>query len=201
MNKARKHFLFLVAALSLAGCQPANEGQAPAEGNLVGARMGGDFTLTDQNGKTVRWADFNGQYRLVYFGYTWCPDVCPFDLNKIMAGFRLFEKSDPAKAAKVQPIFITVDPQRDTPAVIKTYVTAFHPRLIGLTGTAEQIEAVKKAFVVVASNYLVSHSRTPALFGPDGKPIALVPVDDTMQDGHDDAPPEAVRDFLARFVQ
>jgi len=87
MNKARKHFLFLVAALSLAGCQPANEGQAPAEGNLVGARMGGDFTLTDQNGKTVRWADFNGQYRLVYFGYTLCPGLFPFDLNKIMARF------------------------------------------------------------------------------------------------------------------
>jgi protein SCO1/2 len=210
MNKARNYLLFLASALCLAGCQPASDAQAPAEGNLVGARMGGDFALTDQNGKTVRWADFNGKYRLVYFGYTWCPDVCPFDLNKIMAGFRLLEKSDPAKAAKIQPIFITVDPQRDTPAVIRTYVSAFHPRLIGLTGTPEQIEAVKKSFVVVASktgdpaatkDYLVSHSRTPALFGPDGRPIALVPVDDNIQDGRDEAPPEAVRDFLAHFVQ
>jgi len=84
------------------------------------------------------------------------------------------------------------------------------PSLWSRKPSACWFEAVKKAFVVVASktgdpaatkDYLVSHSRTPALFGPDGKPIALVPVDDTMQDGHDDAPPEAVRDFLARFVQ
>jgi protein SCO1/2 len=213
MNKAAKNILAVSMALALSACQSGGPGQAPeqaAQGNLVGARIGGDFALTDQNGKTVRWTDFAGKYRLVYFGYTYCPDVCPLDLTKFMAAYRLLEKAHPATAAKLQPIFITVDPTRDTPAVIKTYVAAFHPRLIGLTGTPQQIEAVKKAFVVVANkegdekatqDYLVAHTRTPALFGPDGKPIALVPVDDTPTDGKDEASPEAVRDFFVQFVK
>jgi len=214
--------------LALAGCQGGGSGGGNAgapEGNLVGARIGGDFTLANQDGQPTRWADFAGKYRIVYFGYTYCPDVCPFDLTNIMTGFRLLERSDPAKAAKIQPIFITVDPQRDTPAVLKTYVAAFHPRLIGLTGTPEAIEAVEKAFVVVASkegdekatqDYLVSHTRTPYLFGPDGKPIALIPINSQLPGqpapaqgaqvngaaaDREDGSPEAVRDFLERYVQ
>ncbi len=98
---------------------------------------------------------------------------------------------------------------RDTPQVLKTYVAAFHPRLIGLTGAPEEIDKVKKAFVVVASkegdpkatkDYLVSHTRTPYLFGPDGKPIALVPTDDTTTQ-QDEAAPEAIRAFLAKWVK
>ncbi len=212
MNKACKNFVFLLAMLTLAACQPGrqgNEAEGSAEGDLVGARIGGEFALTDQNGKTVHWADFAGKYRIVYFGYTYCPDVCPLDLTRIMAGYRLLEKADPAGAAKVQPIFITVDPERDTPAVIKSYVAAFHPKLIGLTGTPEQIEAVKKEFVVVSGkegdpkatqDYLVNHSRTPFLFGPDGKPIALVPVDEPGTK-EDDGSAQVVRDLLARFVK
>jgi len=211
MNKAAKNILFLSVALALAGCgtsPSANEAGTAAQGNLVGAKIGGDFALTDQNGKTVRWADFKGKYRLVYFGYTYCPDVCPLDLTHIMAGYRLLERSDPAKAAKIQPIFITVDPQRDTPGVIKTYTAAFPPKLIGLTGTSEQIEAVKKAFVVVASkegdqkateNYLVNHTRTPFLFGPDGEPIALVPIAEAG--AKQDQAAQEVRDFLSQFVE
>lgn len=211
MNKALQSLAFLLSALLLAGCQPAQPGNdaQSTQGDLVGARIGGDFTLTDQDGKTVHWSDFAGKYRLVYFGYTYCPDVCPLDLTRIMAGFRQLEKAAPATAAKIQPIFITIDPQRDTPAVMKTYVAAFHPRLIGLTGTPEQIEAVKKAFVVVSGkegdqaatqDYLVSHSRTPYLFGPDGAPIALVPVDDGTPEDNAGSP-ETVRDFLIRFVK
>ena len=211
MNKASKKMLLLVTGLALAGCQPgpsSNQSQGSAQGNLVGAKIGGDFALTDQDGKTVRWADFAGKYRLVYFGYTYCPDVCPLDLRDIMAGYRMLEKSDPAKANKIQPIFITVDPERDTPVVLKPYVAAFHRKLIGLTGTPEQIEAVKKAFVVVASkegeqtakqDYLVNHTRTPFLFGPDGKPLALVPIGEVG--AKEDASAVAVRDFLAQFVQ
>lgn len=211
MNKARQSLAaLLLPALLLAGCQLGTGGSAADEGDLVGASIGGDFALTDQDGKTVRWADFAGKYRIVYFGYTYCPDVCPLDLTRIMAGYRLLEKADPAAAAKVQPIFITVDPQRDTPAVVKTYVAAFHPRLIGLTGTPAQIEAVKKAFAVIAGkegdpaatqDYLVSHSRTPYLFGPDGKPIALIPIDDGTPGKGNNGSPESVRDFLIRFVK
>lgn len=211
MNKAVTKLLCLSLAFVLGACQPSpssNEGDASSQGDLVGAAIGGDFALTGADGRTVRWADFAGKYRLVYFGYTYCPDVCPLDLSRIMAGYRLLEKSDPPRAAKIVPIFITVDPARDTPAVVKTYTAAFHPKLVGLTGTPEQIEDVKKKFVVVAGkegdpaetkNYLVNHTRTPFLFGPDGKPIALVPVETVG--AQEESSATAVRDFLAKFVR
>ncbi len=206
-------FSGLLTTCLLAACQPggtSNEADAQgAKAPLAGARIGADFTLTDQDGKARKWADFSGQYRLVYFGYTYCPDVCPMDLQNIMAGFRLFEKAHPQQAAKLAPMLITVDPERDTPAVLKTYVSAFHPRLIGLTGSPEAIEAVKRAFAVVAGkegdekatkNYLVSHTRTPFLFGPDGAPIALVPVSDGQGPGGDGSA-QAVASFLAQWVK
>jgi protein SCO1/2 len=212
MNKASKLIALFAGLLVLSACgggAPGKQGGAAQKGDLDGARIGAPFTLIDQDGKTVHWDDFKGKYRLVYFGYTYCPDVCPLDLRNIMAGFRQLEKSDPAKAAKVQPIMISVDPTRDTPAVMKTYVSAFHPRLIGLTGPVDEIEKVKKAFVVVANkegdqkatqDYLVSHTRTPFFFDPEGKPIALVPIDEGS--GQTEAQSAAaVHDFLAKWVQ
>lgn len=210
MNKALKKILVLSLGLALAACntQSSSNESLPAEGNLVGAKIGGDFTLTDQDGKSVNWADFAGKYRVVYFGYTYCPDVCPLDLNRIMLAYRQLEKSNPDVAAKIQPIFITVDPERDTVEVVKTYVSHFHPRLIGLTGTAEQLEKVKNDFVVVAGkegdqnatqDYLVNHTRTPFLFGPDGKPIALVPVEELG--ARDEESVKAVHDFLVHYVR
>jgi len=206
-----KNCTMLIAGLGLAllsacgGPASSDDTSAP----LAGARIGGDFTLTDQNGKPAHWRDYKGKYRLVYFGYTYCPDVCPVDLQKIVSGLRRFEKEAPARAAKVQPIFISVDPTRDTPAVIKPWVAAFHPRLIGLTGSPQAIEKVKKDFAVVASregsanggkDYLVSHTRTPYLFGPDGDPIALVPVDEPGTEG-DEGSPDAVAKFLDQWVK
>ena len=181
MNKAILAFAPLMLAL-LTGCNMGSGGNTSsqsAQGDLVGAKIGAPFTLVNQDGQPTRWADFAGQYRLVYFGYSYCPDVCPVDLQRIMQGFSQFEKARPALAAKVQPMLISVDPQRDTPQVLKNYVAAFHPRLIGLTGTPEQIAEVAKDFAVIyspeksegASEYLVSHSRTPYLFDPAGKPI------------------------------
>lgn len=214
MNKAAlmNKIAIVLPFLLLSACQsepPPIGSNESAQGDLAGAAIGGPFTLTDQDGKTVKWTDFAGKYRLVYFGYTYCPDVCPLDLSQIMAGFRDLEKSDPAKAAKIQPIFITVDPLRDTPAKLKTYVSAFHPRLMGLTGPVDEIEKVKKEFVVVASkagdekatkDYFISHTRTPYLFDPDGKPIALVPVDDTKTP-QNEASPDAVKAFLEKWVK
>lgn len=172
----------LLLALFVAACSPAPSEQPP----LAGAAMGGAFTLTDQDGKRVSDTDFEGRYRLVYFGYTFCPDVCPVDLQVIAQGLRKFEKSDADLAAKVQPIFISVDPERDTPAVLKEYVAAFHPRLVGLTGTPAEIADVAKRYGVYymkeqqpgASGYLMNHSRTATLFGPKGEPVALVPQDE-----------------------
>ncbi|EQB31033.1 SCO family protein [Sphingobium ummariense] len=208
MNKALTLVALPVLAL-LAACNMGGGGNASSEqGELAGARIGAPFTLTDQDGKRVKWDDFRGKYRIVYFGYTYCPDVCPIDLQRIMQAFTRFEKAEPALAAKVQPIFISVDPERDTPAVVKIYAAAFHPRLIGLTGTPQEIAKVAKDFAVLynaekaegASGYLVSHSRTPYLFDPDGKPVALVPVDDPATPV-DEGAPDAVLAFLEKWVK
>jgi protein SCO1/2 len=164
--------------LALAACQGAS---SPPP--LDGARIGGPFTLTDQDGRTVSDTKFAGSYRIVYFGYTFCPDVCPTALQHLMLGLQKFAATAPEAAAEVQPIFITVDPARDTPAVLKQYVGAFGPRLIGLTGSEAQIAAVAKEFGVYyrrapqggGSDYLVDHMSQAVLFGPEGKPIALLP--------------------------
>ena len=171
----------MIGASTLSGCSRPAE-QAP----LQGTRIGGPFTLTDQDGKRVSDRDFAGQYRLIYFGYTFCPDVCPTDVQHLMQGFKLFEQRAPALAARVQPIFISIDPARDTPPVLRQFVRAFHPRLIGLTGSDAEIAAVAKAFAIYyrkqdgpagAGGYLMDHSRQTILFGPTGDPIALIPQD------------------------
>lgn len=175
MNKHQ----FLFPLLLLAACGQGGPGRAPLEG----AKMGGAFVLTGEDGKAVRESDFRGKYRLVYFGYTFCPDVCPVDVQKLMLGLKAFEKQDPARGAKIQPLFITVDPERDTPAALASFTDAFHPRLIGLTGSPAAIAEVARAYGVyyqksagaTPGTYLVDHSRSPTLYGPDGKPIAFIP--------------------------
>ena len=174
--------LLLLAALpALSGC-----GQAPETPPLADAKIGGPFTLTDQDGRKVSDTDFAGKYRLIYFGYTFCPDVCPVDVQNLMKGYRKIEATNPALAAKIQPIFITVDPARDTPPVLKQFVSAFHPKLIGLTGSEAEIAAVAKEFAIFykkqdgtagTPGYLVDHSRQAMLFDPQGKPLALVQQD------------------------
>ena len=171
--------LCVAALLGLAACSgPA----APPP--LQGARLGGPFSLVDQNGRAVKDSDFAGRYRLIYFGYSFCPDVCPTDLQVIGRALKRFEEEAPQRAARVQPIFITVDPARDTPDVLKSYVANFHPRLIGLTGSKEQIAEIMRAYGVSAMvpegadpDYLVDHSQFAVLFGPQGEPIALMPED------------------------
>jgi protein SCO1/2 len=172
----------LLLAATLAGCdRPAPVAQAP----LAGARIGGPFTLVDQHGRTVDDKAFAGRWRIMYFGYTFCPDVCPTDAQNIGAGLKLFEQSDAARAGKVVPIFVTVDPARDTPAVLAQFVAAFHPRMVGLTGAPAAIEQVKREYGVFSAKgedsagggYLVNHSRQTYLMDPAGKPIMLVPTD------------------------
>src|SRR3546814_10364321 len=159
--------LFGLCALFLSrvrrGCAPV-EGETP---QLAGASIGGGFTRTNQDGERVAYTDLAGRYRLVYFGFTYCPDVCPVDLQIIGQALRQLEQNHPEVAARVQPIFISVDPERDTPPVLKEYVAAFHPRLVGLTGTPEEIADVANRYGVSymkdevegASDYLVNHSR------------------------------------------
>ena len=181
----RRTIFFAAIALALAGC---GQRAAAPQGALAGADIGGPFTLVDQDGKTRTDKDFAGKYRLIYFGYTFCPDICPTDVLKMSQGLKSFEKTDPALAAEVQPIFITIDPARDTPKVLKEWVAAFHPRLMGLTGTQPQVDAVLKTFRVFARkagsgpDYLMDHSAMIYLFDPAGKPIDFLAQDATPAD-------------------
>lgn len=179
--------LAAAALLLLSACSGETQpGPSPDGVDLRGAAIGGDFTLTGNDGQLVNWDDFAGQYRLVYFGFTYCPDICPTDIQRISQGLSEFEQAHPDRAAKVQPIFISVDPQRDTVAVVDEFVSNFHPRLIGLTGTPREIDAAKKAFGVTAmrdsggsesENYNITHTTFTYLFAPDGAPLGIVPTD------------------------
>ena len=179
---ARLVLLPALMLLGLGACQ-AEQPRPPLEG----ARMGGPFTLTSHEGRRVSSDQFAGKYRIVYFGYTHCPDVCPADLASIGAALRQFEQKHPDRAAKVQPIFITSDPARDTPPVIAEFVRNFHPRLIGLTGTPQEIAQVARTHAIHFAArepspgnaaYLVDHNRVTALYGPEGQPIILLKSDE-----------------------
>ncbi|KAK8024047.1 Protein SCO1 [Apiospora rasikravindrae] len=137
-------------------------------------KVGGDFELTDQNGKPFSSADLKGRYSLVYFGFTHCPDICPEELDKMAQMFDLVQAERPGALV---PVFVTCDPQRDDPATLKTYLSEFHPSFVGLTGTYEQIKDMCKAYRVYFStprdakpgvDYLVDHSIYFYLMDPEG---------------------------------
>lgn len=140
------------------------------------ALVGGPFTLTDQDGNTVTDQTFKGKLMLIYFGFTFCPDACPTALGVMSAAL---DKLDVA-AERVVPILISVDPERDTPQVLKEYVANFHPRMVGLTGTPEQVAQVAKAYRVwyekaagaAGSDYLMNHTVLIYLMDGDGKYLA-----------------------------
>jgi protein SCO1/2 len=141
--------------------------------------VGGPFALTDQDGRPRSDADFRGKLLLVYFGYTYCSDVCPTDLQAIASAI---DKLGPAGDA-VQPVFITVDPEHDTSEQLKLYVALFHPRLIGLTGSVNEIKKVAHAYKVYyakaepekKSDRLIDHSGFIFLVGRDGKYLGFFP--------------------------
>lgn len=200
MNKLLSVFFVALSLSLVSACNPASSGDEQVEAPLTGAKIGGSFTLTNQDGEKSSDTDFAGQYRIIYFGFTYCPDVCPIDLANLMNGLTLAEKENPALAEKIQPIFISIDPERDGPEQLKQYVDNFHPRLIGLTGTADEISAVAKKYLIIYnkrespgfSEYLIDHSRQGYLFGPNGEPIALLPFDGT---------PQQVADEIKRWMQ
>jgi len=154
--------------------RPAQE--MPAVSSSV--TVGGPFTLTNQDGKTVTEADYRGRYMLVFFGYTYCPDICPTTLQTVSNAMDMLGTD----ADRVQPLFVSVDPARDTAEVLKAYVGHFHPRMVGLTGTPEQIESVAKEYKVyfqkvqeegaADDEYLMNHSSIIYLMGPEGEFVA-----------------------------
>ena len=172
------------AALLLAAACSSGASEAPRP-PLEGAKIGGDFALVDKAGKPVRFSDFAGKYRVVYFGFTYCPDACPMDVQTLIQGYNQFTKAEPEVAAKVQPIFVSIDPARDTPKAVGEFAAAFSPKLIGLTGSETQVAEAAKMFgsyfkkgeVTGDGGYLMDHSRIAYLMDPQGKPLALLPID------------------------
>lgn len=169
----------------------------PASARSLPSLFGGPFELVDHDGRTVTERDFAGRHMLIYFGYTYCPDICPTDLGNLAVAL---DDIGPL-TAKLQPLFITVDPDRDTKAVLRDYAGAFHPTLLGLTGTQEQISVAAKAYRVHRrvyrlegagpKEYLVDHSSLAYLMGPDGKFVTMFPHG---------TPPERIAEILRKYL-
>jgi protein SCO1/2 len=161
--------------------QGSYESQGAIE--VAGLKIGGPFTLTDHTGKQVNQDSWPGQYQLIYFGFTYCPAICPTELQKMTRAMSALGE----RAQKIQPILISVDPERDTPEVLADYVDLFHPRLVGLTGTVPQINAVKRSYRIFASkvqdedlsDYTMDHSTFTYLFDPEGNLISMYRIEDT----------------------
>jgi cytochrome oxidase Cu insertion factor (SCO1/SenC/PrrC family) len=158
----------IVAAVGLVWQWDARQAQTSAGEALIG----GPFTLTDQHGKEVTEKDFAGRYMLIYFGYTFCPDICPTSLTVMAAAL---DRLPQQQAEQVVPVFITVDPARDTVEQLAAYAPLFHPRLVALTGSEDEVREAARAWRVYyhvpdeeGDAYLVDHSTFVYLMGPDG---------------------------------
>jgi protein SCO1/2 len=143
-----------------------------AAGTVLASAIGGPFRLTNQNGKTVTDADLKGKWSLVYFGYTHCPDACPTALNDISIALEDLG----AKRDAVRPVFITVDPERDTPEALKAYVTSFDAPILALTGTPDEVAQAAKGYRVyyakhpeVGGDYSMDHSSVIYVMDPQGR--------------------------------
>lgn len=186
MNRDAMLRALILSTLLLSALSGCGQGSGPdlAEAPLAGADIGGEFELVNSAGETVRWSDFDGKWRIVYFGYTFCPDICPVDVQRIVRGLKAFADDEPEAAANLVPIFITVDPARDTPEVVGEFTAAFSPQLVGLTGSEEQVKQAADTFRIfynrgagTDAGYLMDHSTVTYLFGPDGQPVSTLPTD------------------------
>jgi len=167
----RRHLLTLTAAAALAAC---DRQQSVSETSPSGPpAIGGPFTLVDQDGRTVTEKDLVGHWSAIYFGFTYCPDICPTSLMALADGLEKLGR----KAERIQTYFISVDPERDTPAVMKAYVDSpeFPKNLIGLTGTPDQAAAAAKAYKMYykkegeGDGYVVNHQSIIYLMNPKGE--------------------------------
>jgi protein SCO1/2 len=161
-----------VSALGLFLLQNTNPG--PKQISTGKALIGGPFTLTEHTGRRVTEEDFKGRFTLIYFGYTFCPDVCPAELQVMSAALDQLGK----KGEKVTPVFVTIDPERDTVEQMKSYVSNFHKRLVGLTGSLKEIRAATKVYRIYykkvaddssSTDYLMDHSSIVYLMSPEGE--------------------------------
>ena len=149
------------------------------------AQVGGPFTLEDQFGKRRSLADFRGKPVLLYFGYTFCPDICPTDLAAMAQAIRTLD----AAGKLLQPIFITLDPERDTHEILRNYAAAFHPRFVALRGSEEEVRRVATAYKIYfekvrppgSSVYLIDHMAFVFLLDRDGRYVAFFPPGTTAE--------------------
>lgn len=177
----------LVALVQIKGANGPMSQTTVKSNGVAGAAIGGPFSLTDQNGQAFTDKDLAGRYTLIYFGFTFCPSICPTELQKISGALATVPTT---KADQIQPVFITIDPERDTVDVMKNYVAQFHPRLIGLTGTQADIDVVTSAWRVYAqrvkddtmTEYTMDHSSYIYLQGPDGALLDIFGTDKTVAD-------------------
>jgi protein SCO1/2 len=180
-------YLLLVIGVIAAGIalRAVTSHQAPKKNNIAAVTqksqstgkpsIGGAYTLVNQNGHVVSDKSYRGKYVLIFFGYTFCPDVCPTTLTTLSTAIDLLGKD----AEKIKPLFVTIDPLRDTPGYLKEYLAHFHKSFDGLTGNMQQIKHIKKVFRIYATKakvdksdrevYLMNHSSVSYLIGPDGK--------------------------------
>lgn len=176
--------LLSVACLALTGAVAYTLVFSPKS---VEAPIIGHFDLTDPAGTRVTEATYEGKYLLIYFGYTYCPDVCPTELAKLAAALDRLTETEPDKAGKVVPIFISVDPERDTPEVLREYGPLFHPRLVTLSGSADQLKEAASSYrvfyakvipeggSVTPDDYLMDHSSQIYLMGTDARYLTHFP--------------------------
>lgn len=199
-KSSRLPFILLALALALVAALWFFRPDAASQGNLTGASVGGPFSLVDETGAPVTNETFDGKWRLMYFGFTYCPDICPTDTATMAAALKLFEAKHPEAAKGLQPIFVTVDPERDTPAAVAEFTDAFHPRILGLTGSREQVDAALKTFRVYAAKvpgtvpeaYTYDHLAIFYLMDPKGRPVEFL--------ASSTASPEQLAAMLERFL-
>lgn len=191
MNIAKKRILRLlfisVVGLAAAGLiafyQVQNEG---LKKSIVASDFGGPFTLQNHLGENITHKDYEGQYRLIYFGFTYCPAICPTELQRMAT----ILKELGTQGDVITPLFITVDPERDSVSVMKNYVEMFHPRLIGLTGTPAQIDEAKKSYKIYAakvqdetmSDYTMDHSSFIYFMDKDNNLLRIFKSSDSIED-------------------
>ena len=174
----------VMAAVALAGCQPSTPPTFQAT-DITGAAFARDFRLTDHNGVVRTLADFKGKVVAIFFGYTHCPDVCPTTLSDFSAALQQLGP----QAARVQVIFVTVDPQRDTPDLLKQYVPAFNPGFLGMYSDPATLKELAKEFKVVyqktsvkgVDDYLIDHSAGTYVYDPQGRLRLLMPYGSTPE--------------------
>ena len=142
------------------------------------AQVGAPFTLRDTQGRRRSLAEFRGKVVLLYFGFTFCPDVCPMDLAQMARALRALG----ARASQVQPIFVTLDPERDKPALLRRYVRSFHPSILALTGTEAQVRQVARSFKVYSERvpddrggYTIAHAAFTFVIGRDNRYREIIP--------------------------